>query len=83
MNKNGNNANTYILTRDEFAEKFSRKLDRLMRSKCITNRELANRVDCSSTTINAYRHGQYLPDAYMLYRLSKAIPCTIDALTDF
>lgn len=75
--------NKDILTRDEFAHKFSMRLDKLMRSKRITNRMLAEQVECDASTINSYRNEKSVPDAYMIYKIAKALPCTIEALISF
>lgn len=72
-----------ILTRDEFCHKFAMKLDKLMRAKQISNRALAIRADISPVSIGSYRNEKTIPDIYVAYRISKALPCTIEALMDF
>lgn len=59
---------------------FSTKLDKLMRSKHISNSELASRTGMTRCVINSYRTGKRLPSGYNLIRLALGIGCTTDAL---
>ena len=63
-------------------DKFSFKLDKLMRSNNVGNSKLAEAIGKSSGTVSLYRRGQVTPDAYTIVLMAKALGCTVSALME-
>lgn len=76
----------YILnprrTEEYWRDKFSNKLDKLMRANNVSNNKLAEAVGKSSGTVSLYRRGQVTPDAYTIILMAKTLGCTVSALME-
>lgn len=66
----------------KWREKFSRKLDKLMRTNNVKNSELAEAVGVSRTAIFNYRNGKKFPDVYVFVLICEALGCKPSVLLD-
>lgn len=64
----------------ETLETFSDRLRRFRKEKRIRQKELAELIGVSVTSIQAYERGEYKPSFERMIKLSDALGCTIDEL---
>lgn len=74
---------TYEERESLYRDEFSRRLDRLMTYRGITNAEMADELSVNVRTVIRYRQGKVLPNAYMIWIMSMILDCTVMYLTDF
>ena len=61
-------------------ETFGSNLIRIRKSKMVTQSQLADSVGVSVKTIRRYEHGETLPDAEMIRRISESLNVSSDLL---
>lgn len=74
---------TQVISESEWKEKFSFKLDKMMRTNSVTNSKLADAVGLHHATVREYRVGLRVPNAYTITLICKALGCTSSSLIDF
>lgn len=72
-----------FLTEIEWKNELSRKIRKKIIINGISQRELADVIGVSPTTIGGYVKGTRCPDAYTLKLLARAFDCPVSALNDF
>jgi DNA-binding XRE family transcriptional regulator len=75
-----NNESSYELSDEQHVRIFNRNLRSILNRKRITQSELAEATDTSQTMISRYITGECLPNALMLYKIARALNCSIDDL---
>lgn len=68
------------LTEEEWKIGFSNLLRKQIRSKGITQYELANRLGVTEMTISRYTTGKSLPSVYMLDKIIRVLNCSTEDL---
>lgn len=75
--------NLPTLSETRWRIEFGRRLYRVMCACGMKQWELAKLSGTSEQTISKYVNGESTPSAYAVYRLAKALECTIDYLVNF
>lgn len=70
----------YELTEEEILEEFSNRLRYLMRLRRITQRDLSEMTGLTQPAISKYVSGRTMPNMHSLYKLSRALDCSVDDL---
>lgn len=68
------------LAEDKLKKVFIQRLRHARRNACLSQAELAKRIDASSSAVNAWMNGRWLPDAVYLPALSRELRVSIDWL---
>lgn len=71
------------LTEQEWRYKFASKLYEYMTDNRMTQKELAELLNISQTTISKYLNAIATPSTYNLYRIARVLDCSINELTNF
>lgn len=74
---------TYEERETLYRDEFSRRLDRMMTYRGVTNTEMADELSVNVRTVTRYRQGKVLPNTYMVWVMSMMLDCTVEYLTDF
>lgn len=74
---------TYEERESLYRDEFSRRLDRMMTYRGVTNNEMADELSVNVRTVTRYRQGKVLPNAYMVWVMSMILDCSVVYLTDF
>ncbi len=62
-----------MLSKDEFTERFAKKLKSVRESKKISQEKLAEDAELYRTYIGHLENARYSPSAYVLFKISKAL----------
>lgn len=65
------------LSKEEWEFEFRRRLQELLQRKCISQEELAKRIETKQQVISRYLTGERVPVAYMMNKIIDALDCTI------
>lgn len=68
------------LTEEQERREFGRALRRMMQRKCVSQEELANRINTSQTMISHYMTGRCIPNMIMGRKIAKVLNCSLDEL---
>ena len=71
-----NNVNE--ITEEQEKKEFAYRIRSIMNRKCISQEELAKRIDTSQTMVNHYVNGRCIPNALVLRKIAKALNCSMD-----
>ena len=77
------NRDTPNLDSREWKRAFSRKIERLMTNRRMTQRDLAELSGIAEATISSYAKGASMPSAKNIQLLARAFKISIDELYDF
>lgn len=66
---------------EAFMEKFGIKLNHIMRTKRMRQKELSERTGISQALISRYINARSMPSFYNAYKITVALDCTFDDLT--
>lgn len=72
----------FVLSDDEYREAFSRKLRRIMLSRNMTRKQLAEATGINAGTLSHYMTGRNLPDMRNTRRICHALNCDFFELTE-
>lgn len=59
----------------EFAERFGRKLQMIMKRENITQNELADAIGLNRPLISNYIRGKTIPSFYIVHRIARVLNC--------
>lgn len=68
---------------DQWRDSFRMRLYKKLYVSNMSQEELADKVGISTRMISRYMVGKATPSAHTVYRLAKALGCTVSELTDF
>ena len=71
------------LSKDDIKNEMSRKLQKMLLVKHLTQKEIAERLKVSQNTISNYMRGKQIPDIAMMHELADALECDVNYLIDF
>ena len=69
------------LNEDLWRDNFAKRLNNLMRTGGITQSRLSDITGISMVTLSKYMNGKAIPSGYNIYRISRALKCSVAELT--
>jgi transcriptional regulator with XRE-family HTH domain len=72
-----------MLSKDEFTEKFSKRLKTIRNSKKISQEELAYRAGLYRTYVGHLENARYSPSGHVIYKIAKALKISATELFSF
>ena len=66
------------VTGTEFRKEFGNRLRNIMFLRGLSQNELSERSDISQVTISKYTTGKSVPGFYNLYKIARALGCSVD-----
>ena len=61
-------------------KELNNQLEELRKASCLTQSELAEKVEVSRKSINSVENGIYIPTTLLALKIAKALNCTVDDL---
>lgn len=69
------------ITEEDFKREFGYKLRKVMYLKNVTQDELSIRTEIPQSVLSRYISGTNMPSFYKVYKIAKALECSMDELT--
>lgn len=76
-------ADTEVLSEEEWLRYFSARLTSLLREKRMTQAELSEITGISQSLISRYIRSLSLPSSHNIYKIARALECPISELTEY